>query len=93
MPDMHIHRVGKSDGPVEEFQSACEDGIFLYDDSGEWNIMLKEGGMSSGAPAVVVWIPTDHGVIILETSLMAFQAASRTMMAMAETHFGWTLPQ
>lgn len=58
-----------------------------------WRAVLLEGGMSSGDPAVAVIVPLGDGrVAVHETSLLAFQAAARGLVAMAETQFGWTMP-
>jgi len=89
---MHLHRIGKKDPPDEAFQESISKlGILLHDSSGDWHVDLIQGGMVSGAPAVVVWVPTDKGVVILETSLDAWRAATVAMASMAEAHFGYIM--
>ena len=87
MPDIHVQllRVGE---PVP-----FPDRIpTVHDNSGRWTAVLIEDGMESGHPSVALMVQTSSGWVILETSLLAFQAAGRTMVAMAEAQLGWEMP-
>jgi hypothetical protein len=66
--------------------------IFFHDNSGTWTVVVVEKGMASGEPSVAVMVDTENGKIILETSLLAFNAAAKALVAMAETNFNWTMP-
>ena len=64
----------------------------VHDNQGDWTAVVIESGMESGQPSVALMVPTPQGTVILETSLLAFQAAARSLVAMAETNFGWEMP-
>jgi len=58
-----------------------------------WQAILIEKGMSSGHPAVALVVPLPDGTVAVhETSLLAFQAAARGLVAMAEGQLGWEMP-
>lgn len=94
MPSISLQTL-RSDDPT----GVLGDGetIALHDNAGQWRAVLIEHGMASGQPSVAIIVPVpgehaDGAVAIFETSLLAFQAAARGLVAMAETHLGWTLP-
>lgn len=94
MPSINLstHRIGDPEGALRSGET-----IVMHDNAGNWRAVLIEGGMASGEPSVAIIVPVpgeqgDGAVAILETSLLAFQAASRGLVAMAETRLGWTMP-
>ena len=71
--------------------------VVMHDNAGSWRAVLIERGMTSGQPSVAIIVPVpgehaDGAVAIFETSLLAFQAAARGLVAMAETQLGWEMP-
>jgi hypothetical protein len=44
--------------------------------SESWRLVALEGGMSSGAPSIALWLETDDGPVIAQTSLTAWVAAT-----------------
>lgn len=83
--DLLFHKTG--DPPV-----IPDVNCVLHDRSGKWTAVVIEGGMGSGNPSVALVIKTPQGDVIVETSLLAFNAAARGLVAMAETQFGWEMP-
>lgn len=69
--------------------------VVMHDNAGSWRAVLIERGMASGQPsvAIVVPVPGEQGAVaVFETSLLAFQAAARGLVGMAETQLGWEMP-
>ena len=92
MPAMHLDFIDKANKQHLPFAQAMESHKLLFhENGGDWNVILLEGGMSSGAPSIMVWFVTDKGVIVLETSLDAWRAATVAMSAAAEARWGYTL--
>lgn len=90
MPEVSIELFRSSDeGPVIDGET-----VLHATTHAPWRAILIEGGMSSGNPSVAVAIPigTKGMVVVHETSLLALNAMTRGLMAMAEGQLGWEMP-
>jgi hypothetical protein len=56
------------------------------------DLVVLEGGMAGGNPSVALVVDVPGGLVIIETSLLAYQASARAAVGMAEAQFGWTMP-
>lgn len=66
--------------------------LFLHYNGPHLRVIVLESGMQSGEPSVAIIAKTDKGNVIIETSLLAFNAAARGAVGMAETQLGWKMP-
>lgn len=89
MPAISVTTVGVAD-PVPYPELADRLGCYT---TNPLEFVVLNAGMTSGAPSVQILcrqaLP-DGGHVVLETSLQALIAATRTAQIMAESRFGWT---
>jgi len=87
MPSFSVIAVGLTDPPPFEGKDVAAHII------GEaLTLIVLNAGMASGQPSVMLVANTKAGLVIIETSLLALQAAARTAVGMAEVQFGWEMP-
>lgn len=55
--------------------------------------VVIEGAMASGEPAVIIACSSRAGTVMLSTSLDKFLMAAKGMAGMAETLWGWKMPE
>jgi hypothetical protein len=87
MPDISVKVIRENDAPP----MLGKDVAIHYGES-HLDCYVLEGGMGSGHPSVAIVADTADGLVVIETSLLAFQAAARAAVGMAETQFGWRMP-
>ena len=69
--------------------------VAFHNNGYTWRAVLVEHGIASGQPSVAILVPVPGGeweMAVFETSLLVFQAAARSLVAMAETQLGWEMP-
>jgi hypothetical protein len=92
MPSINLSFKHKNDPYEEELLEFIDKhGVLISDSVSDWNVILIGEGMQSGKPAILVWIPTDQGIVFLQTSLDNWSAATIALAAIAETKFGYPI--
>jgi len=89
MPAMNVSVFRQGQDPDATIQKCIEEYGLMMHVRDLWNLVVIEEGMESGAPSVLLWLPTEQGVIIMETSLPAWNGASLLINGMAEHELGY----
>lgn len=88
--DLTVYR---QDGePLKKLQQAIDaTGVLLHfkENTIPLNVVLIEKGTQSGAPSVMLWVPTEQGVVLVETTFAAWRTVTVAMGAAAEDQLGW----
>jgi hypothetical protein len=87
--ELHIFAQGKNDPPPTTFPQPIID----LSENPAMTVIVMEGGMQSGEPAVMILSCDEEGTVAIQTSLDKFMTAASTMAALAETHWGWARPE
>lgn len=56
-------------------------------------LVLVEGGMQSGEPAVLIVSSDNEGTVCLQTSLDKYLMGGQSMLSLAENQLGWKRPE